>query len=200
MNDFDFMGLDIETSTSDPDTGNLLSIGAVIYETGANIYLEVDNPLVVCNPESMEVNKLNLIDLKNRGHSLNVVDAKMVEFYDTNYHHPHPERAGSYVIKLIPLGLNVGSFDMNFVKKFLPMFHNKVGYRTTDLNALFFSQAKATGESFRDVKKQYKKLANEMAERASGKDAHHALFDAYAACFMYAILNGTYPNWMQKFQ
>lgn len=96
--------------------------------------------------------------------------------------------------KTIPIGFNVGAFDMPFVKQLLPKTSSLFSRQTVDLNAVCF----ALGESInwegkpagmKMMKMLSKAYADEIVSKIEGDDwhAHNAAYDAAQAyyCFEY---------------
>jgi hypothetical protein len=84
----------------------------------------------------------------------------------------------------IPLGWNVGGFDMPFVRKFLPISCELISRRSLDLNALCyaFEDARVTYQGERLSFLGWQRLAHEQASKIFVEtNWHNALFDAQAA-------------------
>jgi hypothetical protein len=95
---------------------------------------------------------------------------------------------------LVPMGFNVESFDMSFVRKWLPKSANLLGYRGYDLNSLLFDEAIRTGKTFHDVKRSAKELGHIFAISHFGeKKEHNSLYDSWLAVGVYYYLHGTEP-------
>lgn len=201
--DFVPLSLDIETSTSDLD-GQILSIGVVRFDNGENRYIEIRHEKLVVSPESMAVNRFNVTTLNdNKKYYLHLADPLLQAFL-TQYEEGtqiivHGAATSNIIkeVKFIPMGFNVGSFDMSFVRKYLPMTAEKLGYRSIDLNALIFAEAYKTGKNFYNLKRSYKKSAFDCAKKhASELEPHHALFDCYIASGVFSLLTGIKPSWL----
>lgn len=80
---------------------------------------------------------------------------------------------------LIPVGWNVGSFDMAFCSAHLPRLRSRFGYRAFDLNSACFAIAGADAAA---MKAELKSYAVDLC-RANGDEArpHHAGWDAWEA-------------------
>ena len=95
----------------------------------------------------------------------------------------------------VPVGWNVGGFDMPFVRKFLPMSSTLISRRSLDLNALCYSfeDAQVTYMGERRSFLQWRDLAHEAASMVLGNEGwHDALFDAQAALEAYNFLAGVF--------
>lgn len=95
----------------------------------------------------------------------------------------------------VPVGWNVGGFDMPFVREFLPESSALISRRSLDLNALCFSfeDARVTYLGERCSFHRWKHLANDYAGAFLGEDGwHDALFDARAALEAHKFLVGAF--------
>jgi len=95
----------------------------------------------------------------------------------------------------IPLGWNVGGFDMPFVRKFLPLSCELISRRSLDLNALChsFEQSWVTYQGERKSFNQWKQLAHDYAEKILGDtNWHDALYDAQAGMEAHNFLSGVF--------
>lgn len=91
----------------------------------------------------------------------------------------------------VPVGWNVGNFDMPFVRKFLPESASLISRRSLDLNSLCYSfeDAQVTYMGERRSFSKWKQLAHDAASEVLGDDGwHDALFDAQAALEAYNFL------------
>ena len=106
---------------------------------------------------------------------------------------PAPQIPGEHV-KLIPVGWNVGHFDVPFVRYWLPGFARMLGYRSVDLNAVTYTAAKVTGRAYDKIKDSAKRYASRVLARP--KDWHNAGYDAAAALasweYLIKLLGGTW--------
>jgi len=88
--------------------------------------------------------------------------------------------------KAVPVGWNVGSFDMPYVRETLPLSARKFGYRALDLNAVCFTIGEIMGRSWTSVKGYAKK---EAARRIGGPERwHDAGYDALASIRAWDVL------------
>lgn len=87
----------------------------------------------------------------------------------------------------VAVGFSVGSFDMLFVKKFLPQTFSFFSRRFYDLNALVYMLSIKTGESFLTVKRN---VMEEVVEQIGYDNAHDAGWDAIMhVIFMETVLD-----------
>lgn len=91
---------------------------------------------------------------------------------------------------LIPVGWNVGGFDMPYVRRYLPKTANLFGYRAKDLNSTCYDLAKVFGNGTVNSSNKYKKASKKYAEaklrEIHGADKvkwHDAGFDSEAAMY-----------------
>lgn len=95
----------------------------------------------------------------------------------------------------VPVGLNVGGFDMPFVRKFLPESSTLISRRSLDINALCFAfeDARVTYHGERLSFSKWKEVAKDNAEELLGSSNwHDALYDARAALEAYNFLTGAF--------
>lgn len=186
MIDFSIISVDLETSSSDVRDGTLLTIGLVNYETGESRYYEARHQKLMVIPGAMKVNKISVADLdSSRRMPLEDIDKEVVAWLN-KFKMP------------IPMGMNVGSFDMDFIKHYLPNTYKVFGYRSQDLNSIFYLAAEQANCNFRDARDSILRRATTQAEKFSSGGQHNALFDAYQNCFAKAILAEKAPEWMSK--
>src|SRR5271155_3016324 len=123
-----FMGLDIESTGSErPPTRQLIQIG-VASQTGFVFTSDVGHPHgeFEFDPEARKVNGFTDERVEAGPRPL-VVDERLTEWL----------RARDVKAKRgIAIGWNVGSFDMPFVRHYLPRSSKLFSYRTIDLNAV----------------------------------------------------------------
>jgi len=179
--DFRIISLDTETSSNSPDTGTILSIGLVDYESKLTFYSEVRHESLMVNPQAMATNKIDITKVNNlRNPTLENLDRMIVDWLI-----PLGER------QPIPLGLNVASFDLTFIKRYLTRTAARLGYRAIDINSLIYTGAAQDSSSFNKVRYPIMQEA-ERKTRTYYKEykQHHALSDAIFACFCFELLSG----------
>lgn len=94
------------------------------------------------------------------------------------------EHSEAWIGNRIVVGWNVASFDMVFVREYLPAISNSLSYRSLDLNAASFITAEALGLSWGTLNKRSKEHAQTEAMKTwpEAEPAwHDAGFDAVAA-------------------
>lgn len=95
----------------------------------------------------------------------------------------------------VPVGWNVGNFDMPFVRAFLPASSQLISRRSLDLNSLCyaFEDSRVTYQGERLSFSRWKEAAHRYADTALGNSNwHDALFDAQAALEAYRFLSGAF--------
>lgn len=86
------------------------------------------------------------------------------------------------------VGWNVGSFDLMFIREYLPLLGDRFSYRSVDLNSILYSVAD-TEDDYKRLKGAAKSGA-EVALRNMGVESawHDAGYDAAAALMAFKIL------------
>lgn len=175
MNQIDsrFVGLDIETTGSGgPDEFKLIQIGVAIR----------DGPLfcqdVGWDPpwnETLEAQAVHGISPERiiAAPRSWQVDGMLISFLNTTIE--------GTVGRLVPVGWNVGSFDMPFVRAQLPQSAKRFGYRAVDLNSVCYTIAILIGIDPKALKKGAKVYSRfwitEEAPHNAGYDARAALYE-----------------------
>src|SRR3990167_5804468 len=135
--------------------------------------------------EAREVNKFTHERIK-AGPAPAEVDKALVDFVAAQIPGEH--------VRLIPVGWNVGQFDVPFVRYWLPDFARLLGYRSVDLNAVTYTAAKVTGRAYDKIKDAAKRYAERVLARP--KNFHDAGYDAAAALasweYLIKLLGGTW--------
>lgn len=106
--------------------------------------------------------------------------------------------------QFIPVGWNVGSFDMPFVRFTLPKTASLISRRTCDLNALVFAMdgqfiVHGSKPGWTALKKQSKEYSlRKMTEAGATETWHNAGFDATTALlqleYLQLVMVGEAPN------
>ncbi len=202
ITDTQVVALDIETSGSDPAKHQMLSIGAIDFQTGETFYTQIRHKEILAVPEAMAVNQLDITEVNNKGYpNLLETDDKLKDFLRSLG--PPRGYGGIGNPKTVPMGLNVGSFDMLFVRRDLPQSAEIFRYHAIDLNSLMFSFASSENSGFKSVRKgldQYTERVLSENRAISKMGKHHALWDCYANCVMFSKLTGWIPDWMEQFE
>lgn len=97
--------------------------------------------------------------------------------------------------RVIPIGFNVGAFDMPFVRRDFPKSATLFSYRTADLNAICFALGAAHEVDWRRFKTVAKSYAKACASGlVPDLKEHDAAYDAVEAWFCYEYLVGLVRN------
>ena len=173
--------IDIETSGTDPVKHTILSIGIVISLNGLedfqSFYREVKYNDIVVSPASIEVNKIDLSDQTGRI-PLAKVDEESSAFIKKHYNTD---------FKPMPIGLNIGSFDMQFINRQMPYFSTKLSSRSVDLNSLIYVYAEKHSEDFTLAKEKLSGIAIAKTNSLGlGIEKHNALYDAIYSLALYS--------------
>jgi DNA polymerase III epsilon subunit-like protein len=171
------IGFDIETTGSDPYLHQVIQVGAALpnqddfsSDVGWDTWVEV--------PEAMAVNGFTR-DRIMAGPRVEAVDTELAAYL----RRVNPDG------RCIPVGWNVVSFDVDFIKRQMPKSFKRIGYQGVDLNALCFTLADITGRSFdswKDASKEYAKLT--LLSKGIRSQWHDALYDARAALVSWEFL------------
>jgi oligoribonuclease (3'-5' exoribonuclease) len=88
--------------------------------------------------------------------------------------------------RIVPVGFNVGSFDMKFIKKFLPKSYTYFTRRSVDLNGVCFSMdgmerydLPRTSEEWKELSITYGRFLATSTGETAHLQAHDAEFDAW---------------------
>ena len=175
--DFDIISLDLETSGTDENETTILSIGCVRFSDNKSFYADVRHKSLNVTPEAMRVNGIEITTVDDpKRIPMGGVDIDFRAWLRSDQFY---KEGKTYT--LIPMGMNVGTFDMKFVRKYLPKSAALFGYRSMDLNAMIFAEATRTDVPFRQVKRAAKVLGTSYAhDHVPDLGPHHALWDAYS--------------------
>jgi oligoribonuclease (3'-5' exoribonuclease) len=164
--------LDLETSGVDPDKHSILSIGIVVSLNGLDdyqsFYREIKYDELVIMPRSISINKFNFTDQTGR---IPLFEAdEEAEIFVRKYFHDSI---------VMPVGLNVGEFDMQFIRKQMPKLAERLSHRTVNLNGLIYILAEKHSRHFDELKKELSDKAHETVQKLGlGVDPHNALYDS----------------------
>jgi hypothetical protein len=120
-----------------------------------------------------------------------MVDRRLRRWLEGRLDEAHFRKEHTGIRPFVPVGWNVGGFDMPFVRKFLPVSCELISRRSLDLNALCyaFEDTRVTYHGERQSFHGWKKLAHDHAGHILGESNwHNALFDAQAALQAYNFL------------
>ena len=184
MNSFDIISIDTETGGTEAGKHSLLSIGCVRLSDMSSFYAQIRQSDLLIHPEAMRVNDLDVKGMDDKSlDTMATVDIKLRDWLRTSP--AYNGRAHS----IVPMGLNVGSFDMQFVKANLPKSAGILSYRSIDINTLVMADALMRNVSYNTVKRAAKEVGRSYAlDKTQGLGFHHALFDAWSNVGMFHYL------------
>lgn len=177
-NIFYIIGLDIETSSSDLSYGEILQLGVAYkindeyYTTEYNLFFDKsiwhDKNW---SKESENVHKITKKSLTKNKDTYDSVQSKIINLLNKTF--------GERSI-IIPVGFNVGSFDLQFIKSKMPILYSRLSYRVIDLNSLFLYKSLNSFDfnEFIEIKNNAKL---DIAKNLSEKKEHNASYDAKLA-------------------
>jgi DNA polymerase III epsilon subunit-like protein len=95
----------------------------------------------------------------------------------------------------VPVGFNVGQFDMQFVRRELPESYKRFGYRCVDLNSVLFTLSECGMGQFDELKTKAKGYAEgTLRDMGFPTEKHDALWDAREALLCWKYLRGMLPR------
>ncbi|MBI4029152.1 MAG: 3'-5' exoribonuclease [Candidatus Blackburnbacteria bacterium] len=177
MKENKLVSLDIETSGTDPERHQILSIGLVRLDDLSERYYEVKWGEVVAVPEAFRVNRFDATQLDQQGVSVKHIKGDIAKWFGEQ--------------RFTPFGMNVAAFDMRFVYNTLGEGFCKkyFGRRSMDLNALLFAVCYKHDIDFHTLKEEsYKKADEIVTERKPHLKPHHALYDAWRNIEVFKLL------------
>jgi len=192
-----FVSLDLETSGTDHDLSVPIQVGLALgcYEsdTKGSLIGGWDWEKWEWDERAAQVHNIDQDTLTGYP-SVGMVDGMMAHWLWGRL----PTHARDRRSFVVPLGWNVASFDMPFVRKHLPILANLFAYRSIDLNAICFFLGGEDG--WYDIKTKAKsggydvlREINVLPQEATYADlAHDAEFDAQHAMASYFWLRGEY--------
>ena len=162
-------GVDIETTGLYWNKNHRLIQIAVVFP-GKDAYFSDVAPEgeVVVEPEAMQVNGLSL-ETVMKGPPQSKVDDLLCKFL---------QKISSEAESIIPVGWNVGSFDLGFIQNELPRSAMFFSRRVIDLTSLGRFYELKTGKPYRELKTEMHAKAVSVLGR---DERHNALYDAQAA-------------------
>lgn len=160
--------LDIETTGLSSRLDTILSLGMIsVSPTGEchEFYKEIDVDFskFKLSDKARELN-LELLNNSLRKYPLSVAEREAVDFL---------RKHNREKFKL-PIGYNISSFDMGFIKEHMPILYTVLGYRSMCINALISFYALKTNENFWEVKSELKKV---IEKQTGVVVTHNALED-----------------------
>lgn len=169
------MCIDTETGGFDPDKYSLLTVGAAVGDLSTGQILETKDwklklDKYIVTPKAMEVNKLDLDDIKNNGVEADIIGQEMTDMFIRH--------------NLNAIGGHNVRFDTSFLCKHIFKFTQPEFERTFTrfiMDSMFIAQFFQSSE---EVASQYgtlKALAKLMKVELPKGSYHSALYDAVVA-------------------
>ena len=181
---FLYIGLDGEMSSSElAEGGKLIQIG-LFTQGGYQLSMKINPGECQWSERAFEVHGITLESLQSAPLP-DEVDSQVYDWLiaigvDTN------SRG-----KTIPVGFNVGAFDMPFVKDSLPKTYSLFSRRTVDLNALCFALDYKEENGMPVKAETWKKKAKEYAIKKIGtENQHDAGWDSLMHIYCFEFLKG----------
>jgi len=183
-----YIGLDGEMSSSElSEGGKLIQIG-LFTQDGYQLSMKINPGECQWSERAFEVHGITLESLQSAPLP-DEVDSQVYDWLiaigvDTS------SRG-----KIIPVGFNVGAFDMPFVKDSLPKSYSLFSRRTVDLNALCFALDYKEENGMPVKAATWKKRAKAYAiEKIGTENQHDAGWDAEMHLRSYEYLRGIINN------
>lgn len=177
---FIYFGLDTETTGSHPDS-EIIQIGLYIHNYGLYCSDVGHRGNFHWEPKAFEVNNFTF-DRIYAGPPVFAVDEQLETFMLNA-----SKTLQVPLSNFLPVGFNVGSFDIPLVRRTFPRFSTLLGYRSLDLNAVLAAQY-LNKPDFDKAKATAKQYADELTSTFVAGKAHDALYDAAQAIFVLKYL------------
>lgn len=172
-----FVGLDIETTGLGDDCATIeLGMAYMTIGSGLEFFSELVCPQrrFAVEPEAMAVNGIDLGAVVRKAGSPSIVEAQALRWLDGQF---------PSTTTLMPAGFNVGSFDIQFLKREMPLLAARFSHRHVELNSAILA---ATGFSTLDFEQNKLALVEAIGEWRDKHGVvpstpHRALSDAVDA-------------------
>ena len=193
-----YLGLDLETSGTDPDRHAPIQLGlAHLWDEEPTVKSwDIGNwswhnepwtaaplgaRLAEWSPKAEEVHGITQDRVRNAP-SPALVDGYAEAFL---------KNLGTGPAGTIAVGWNIASFDFRFLRRWLPRTEARLSYRTVDLNALVFTLAGDDKGAYYSIKEDAKNYASDAIAQAGVYFAplwHDAGYDALASLYAWEYL------------
>lgn len=139
-----YISIDIETTGLDPETCQILEIGAVIDNDELPTFqCFIDNGLIVGEPFALQMNQQILKSIADGDGKILKPEEVVPAFLEWLYENDLVDRTWNYIYNfknhLTFAGKNVGTFDLQFLKKLPGWDRVKVRHRTIDPGMLYWN-------------------------------------------------------------
>jgi hypothetical protein len=194
-----YVGCDLETSGTEVDQGHVpiqigISLGVKPDENFCSKIAWYPEEMV-WSDRSAEVHKIPREQVTQVGYKYWYLDRAHVDFLIIEWLrgiYPSGIKQGNHFV--IPIGWNVGQFDLPFIKRYLPLFNSYISRRTIDLNAVVYTmdgQIEHGGSypTYKGWKKMSKDYAAAILEKCNFQTTwHDAGYDAAAGLLSWEFL------------
>jgi hypothetical protein len=186
------VGLDGEMSGSDPQRHRLIQIGVAAVSSDA-VSHRIGWPGCPFEPQALSAIGWTVAELAE-GPPATAVDRTLVEW---------AVASGFGRESIVPIGWGVSTFDLPFVRRYLPEFSEYLSHHAVELNAVCYAIADVVPlDGVRPSFEEWRRAAKDAAEKrlaAAGVPArwHDAGYDAQAALACWEWLRETLapPEW-----
>lgn len=182
-----YIGIDFETTGTDFETSVPIEFGMAtewgnVHERLIGGWDWNDRPW---SAEAEGIHKISQDDLRL---------ARPADWIDKDFVDWVHLMVGADPKRIIAVGWNVASFDLPFLRRYLPQTSKAISYRTVDLNAIVFAIVEAElrdayGEpwTYYGLKDHLKREAADRIEGETGTDQawHRAGYDALASIYAF---------------
>lgn len=172
--------IDIETSGVDKNKHSILSIAA-LKPTKEYVYIELQYDRIEYNNDALRINGFD-IDTVYSDKLMYQIDGGIKTTVNKS-----KKLLTNFLGKdknLIAVGFNVGSFDLDFLKRaYGDQFINCIfSFRSVDLNSLIFTESYKMNKNFLTYKRKIGSACQKRIEcNIEGIGAHNSLWDCYFA-------------------
>jgi len=162
-----YAGFDIETTGLNPNHHGMIELGLML-DPRVDVWQSYVYPgIVEYSAEALEVNGQTKNTIA-KFPSMRAVEDKFLVM---------AEEVGLQKRQIVPIGFNVGSFDMQFLRKQSPLIASYFSHRSVDLNSVVYTLDPLQAWNLKE------RLSAEVAEQMGEDRAFHTA--AYDARFAY---------------
>lgn len=194
-----FIGLDIECTGADVNVGHkIIDIGIAIWNEGGTSMDTFSSFVAIKDETPWSTEAAHVHGLTRR----DLMDAPRPQEVETDARR-FLKRFGLSVAleggelvedpQLLPVGFNVGSFDMCFINAQMPLLGKMFSHRQVELNSPLFTLALSTGRDFKQMKDEAKTWA---AKQIPGEyRPHSAVWDAQEGLWTWKYMQEHMHEW-----